>query len=186
MKRKVLLIIGLIALSATILVGFSYLFVLSGAIFMFNSTPPAPEIKYGEFPISITYELNGETKIIEDTIICEFDGFENMGSAGKYRKWKSRLKSKNERLVLLREEGDMTFEITTSYGQPDYYMGDLRYESKEEYEKKMSDIRYFGYYQWKEGEEMESSLITLDEAWEKYRLKILNIQYSQPIQNSFK
>lgn len=163
-----------------------YLLVLSGAIFSFGSNPPAPEITYGEFPVKITCEINGAIKVVEDTVICEFDGFENRGSAGKYRKWKSHLKSGHERLTLLRVKGvDLTFEISKSYGQPDYYMGDLRYESKEQYEKKMADDRYLGYYEWKNGEEFESTLITLDEAWEKYKLKVIDVKYSPPIQNTF-
>ena len=81
MKGKIFLIIGIVLLSVIILVGAFYLFVLSGAIFMFNSNPPAPEITYGEFPIKVTCEINGEIKVIEDTVICEFDGFENLYDA---------------------------------------------------------------------------------------------------------
>lgn len=67
--KKVFLIIGIVILSLIILVGAVYLFVLSGAIFSFGSNPPKPEITYGEFPISITYEIDGQTKVIDDTVI---------------------------------------------------------------------------------------------------------------------
>lgn len=186
MKGKIFLIIGIVLLSVIILVGAFYLFVLSGAIFMFNSNPPAPEITYGEFPIKVTCEINGKIKVIEDTVICEFDGFENLGSAGKYRKWKAYLKSGNERLTLLHVENtEIPFDISVSYGQPDYYMGDLRYESKEEYEKKMMDDRYLGYTQWENGVQTGCS-IPKEEVWEKCKLKIIDIQYSPSIQNNFK
>lgn len=186
MKGKIFLIIGIVLLSVIILVGAFYLFVLSGAIFMFNSNPPAPEITYGEFPIKVTFEINGEIKVIEDTVICEFDGFENLGSAGKYRKWKAYLKSGNERLTLLHVENtEIPFEISVSYGQPDYYMGDLRYESKEEYEKKMMDDRYLGYTQWENGVQTGCS-IPKEEVWEKYKLKLLSWKIKPPIKNTFK
>ncbi len=42
------------------------------SIILFGVT--APEIKKEEFPYSITYEYNGETKTINDTYCCEFKG----------------------------------------------------------------------------------------------------------------
>lgn len=150
-----------------------------------SPNPPEPEITYGEFPISITYEINGEIKLIEDIIVCEFDGYKNMGTAGKRRVWKSRLKSGNERLILLRvEESDLTFEITSTWGLPEYYMGDFR-QSVEEYERAMKDDRYLGYVQWEDGVQTGSS-IPKEEAWEKYHIKIINQDYSSPIENTFK
>lgn len=167
-----------------IILGVAVWFMFGGGSYFIQV--PKPEITYGEFPISITYEINGEIKVMEDTVVCEFAGFEVLGEAGKYRKWKSHLKSGNERLVLMNGgESELKFEISTSYGQPDYYMGDLRYESIEEYEKKMSDDRYLGYVQWENGVQTGRS-ITKEEVWEKYKLKILDVQYSQPIHNSFK
>ncbi|MFA8307240.1 YdgA family protein, partial [Paenibacillus alvei] len=34
--------------------------------------PPRPEITYGEFPFKLVYEINGERKVIQDTVICEY------------------------------------------------------------------------------------------------------------------
>ena len=90
--------------------------------------PPKPGITYGEFPFRLTYELNGEIKVIEDTIIAEFDGFSTPTSAGIYRVWKTRLKSGNERLTLLdlrplneiNEFGQMMLEIYFYYRNGEY------------------------------------------------------------------
>ena len=164
-------------------IGFVFWMAFGGANYFIQI--PKPEITYGEFPISVTYEINGEIKVIEDTVICEFDGFEVLGEAGKYRKWKSHLKSGNERLILLQiENAKESFDISTFYGAPEYYMGDFM-QSREEYERVMADDRYLGYVQWKEGVQIGSS-ITKEEVWEKYKLKIVDVQYSPPIQNSFK
>lgn len=147
--------------------------------------PPKPKITYGEFPISIMYEINGEIKVINDTVICEFDGYKNMGTSGKQRIWKSRLKSGNERLTLLQVEGsNEKFEITTMFGLPEYYMGDFK-QSKEEYERVMNDDRYLGYIQWEDGVQIGVS-IPKEEAWEKYHIKIIDREYSSPIENKFK
>ena len=35
---------------------------------------PEPKIKYGEFPFVLTYEVDGEIRVIEDTIVCEYEG----------------------------------------------------------------------------------------------------------------
>ena len=78
---------------------FFIIVVINGCDYTLN--PPKPKITYGEFPFRLTYELDGEIKVIEDTVICEFDGFESRGTAGRYRIWKTSLKSGNERLTLL-------------------------------------------------------------------------------------
>lgn len=149
------------------------------------ASPPKPKITYGEFPISVTYEVDGETKVVEDTVICEFDGIEMRGGAGKYRKWKSRLKSGNESLTLLLvEQEGLTVKIITFYGLPNYYMGDFE-QSKEAYERVMADDRYLHYIQWENGVQTGRS-IPKEEVWEKYRLKVVSWEYSPPITNSFK
>ena len=143
-----------------------------------------PKIKYGEFPIAIIYELEGKTKKIEDVIICEFDGFETRGEAGKYRKWKSYLKSGNSNFGFLPVEKDgFVFEVGIILGSPNYYMGDFE-ESKNEYERKMTDNRYLEYVEWKDGVKTGRAF-TKEEIWEMYKLRIIDIKYSQPIKNSF-
>jgi hypothetical protein len=64
--------------------------------------PPRPEITNGEFPFRLMYEVNGYQKVIEDTLIYEFDGYGADEGRGKYRKWKKRLASGNERITLLK------------------------------------------------------------------------------------
>lgn len=185
MKGKVFLIIGIIALLVIVLVGALYLFVLSGTIFMFNSNPPMPKILYGEFPISVTYEVDGETKVMEDIVICEFDGFENRGSSGKYRKWKSYLKNENNNFGFFPVGGDgLIFEVGIFIGSPNYYMGDFE-QSRDDYKMVMADDRYRKYVEWKNGVKTGISY-TKEEVWEMYKLKIIDIKYSQPIENSFK
>ena len=151
----------------------------------FAPEPPVPEIIYGEFPFSVTYEINYEDKQINDSIICEFDGFDNLGNGGIRRKWKSRLKSGNKYLVLYREENEgLKLEIVmVAPGLPEYYMGDFAFRTREEHEEIMSFPNII-YRQWKNGTQTES-IITKKEAWEKYHIKIINTEYSSPIENKF-
>lgn len=186
MRQKWILIVGIGVLFIMLIVGLFYFLVISGAVFSLIPNPPKPDIINGEFPISVICEIDGEIKEIKDTVICEFDGFENLGSAGKYRKWKAYLKSGNERMTLLRV--DETSELYCSYGMPEYYMDDLRFQTREEYEQMRSrdlDSMFIIFGKWENGE-LKSNFVSRNEAFEKYGLKIIDVQYSPPIQNSFK
>jgi len=62
-----------------------------------------PEIAKAEFPFVVEYVMDGETYIIEDIVVCEFDGFDGMFP--NQRCWSSYLKSGNEaKCELIREE----------------------------------------------------------------------------------
>lgn len=190
MKGKVFLIIGIVILSLIILVGAFYFLIISGAIFSFGSNPPTPEITYGEFPFKLTYELNGETKIIEDTVICEFDGFYSLGSAGKYRKWKSHLKSGNERVTLLdlrplgetNEFGQTMLELFFFYGNAEYYMDDELGGKK-----RAGGISTWVDYLYETADGTTGgSAFNADAAYEKYKINLISWEPSPPIQNNFK
>lgn len=181
MKNSFIIIIISTLIVTSILIIMAYLIIISGGIFSFTPNLPEPKITYGEFPISVTYEIKGEINVVSDVIICEFDGFENYGSAGKYYKWKARLKSGKERVTLLKISE--TAELYCWEGSPEYYMDDLRYETKEHYEKERErnfDSHFINYGEWKDGI-FESISIPAEEAWKKYNFKIIDVQYSEPI-----
>ena len=58
-----------------------------------SPAPPKPEITYGEFGFKLAYELDSELRTIEDTVICEFDGFNIDEARGKTRRWKECFKN---------------------------------------------------------------------------------------------
>lgn len=151
---------------------------------------PKPEVTYGEFPFKLTYELNGEIKTIEDTIVCEFDGFEVVGESGKYRRWKEYLKSGKEQLTLLdlrplkeiNEFGQTMLELYFFYGTAAYYMGD----ESSPYARSGQKLDYVSYkYQTVDGI-VGGSGYNADVAWEKYKIKIISWEVAPPIQNIFK
>lgn len=96
------LLIGLIALTAG-----PWLLLYIGI----SSTedPPKLTYTYGEFPFSLKYEINGQIKTVEDTVIVEFDGFGlSEGSGGKYIQWKQTLTSGNEEIILFNDEQEVS------------------------------------------------------------------------------
>ena len=70
--KKITMIIVICVIIFILLVVLFFIAAFGG--FNFLLSVPEPQIKYGEFPCKLTYEINGEIKTIEDTIICEFDG----------------------------------------------------------------------------------------------------------------
>ena len=68
---------AIIGIVVCVLIVLYYLSVISGAFLMFNyfaPNPPKPEIKYCEFPFSLTYEVDGEIKRIYVCAKCLRDG----------------------------------------------------------------------------------------------------------------
>lgn len=115
--------------------------------------PPKPEITYGEFPFRLVYELNGERKVIEDTLICEYDGIGMNEGQGKYRKWKEHLASGKEKLLLLELDNPAALrsnrkvvkqEIYYSTGSAQYYMGDMK--DYKTYKQSFPDASFFEKY----------------------------------------
>ncbi|MCL1885743.1 MAG: hypothetical protein FWF98_03145 [Dehalococcoidia bacterium] len=139
--------------------------------------PPRPEITYGEFPFRIEYEILGERFVVEDTVICEFDGFGWGGSSSKYRKWKSHLASGQEgNLVILKVFND-TKNIVCNVGQSKYYMGELTIPP-DEYWPPEAFLR----------EGSGASLVVLhpEEWYDDYNFKFISWEFTEPIVNTFK
>jgi len=150
------------------------------AIFIFGQlepNPPRPEIAYGEFPLRLEYEINGQRMVVEDTLICEFDGFGWNEGVGKYRKWKQRLASGNETIILLKV--DETKFIFYPPGSAQYYMGDGK-----DYVK-YNDLFPDAIIQETDGEFTSTRTIAADELFEKYKIRLISWEPSTPIQNRF-
>ncbi|GJM80348.1 hypothetical protein HMSSN139_28440 [Paenibacillus sp. HMSSN-139] len=122
------------------------------------------------------YEINGERKVIQDTIICEFDGFGADEGRGKYRKWKQRLASGNERITLLKV--DDTKEIYYNEGSAEYYMGDY---GDAEFQHDFPNASMIT----KEGRTTSYGGIPAEELQKKYNIKLISWDYTSPIKNKF-
>lgn len=181
--KKMSIILGIIMF----LVIAMFIFVISGAFSVFMPKPLEPEIKHGEFPIEVTCSINGVNHRTSDVIICDYAGVESLGTAGKYRKWNSYLKSGNKHLIIVSDRKDeKNFEITIDYGQAEYYMGDYELESKDDYEEKIMKSNYLGLYYFDEdGSVAESKTITYEQARNDFGIDAIDIQYSQPVSNKF-
>lgn len=186
--KKTMIIMGIIFSILLLIISllvFGFWFIFGGGSYFIQV--PKPEITYGEFPFRLTYELNGETKVIEDIIVCEFDGFKVEGENGKYRKWKTYLKSGSERITLLdvRQLGEKDdfnhtiLELFFSYGNGEYYMGD-------EYSQSKAEISTYVEYMYQNVDgTIGYSAFKAEEAYEKFNIRLISWEAAEPIQNTF-
>ncbi|PZD97224.1 hypothetical protein DNH61_03810 [Paenibacillus sambharensis] len=140
--------------------------------------PPRPEITYGEFPITLVYELKGERKEIKDAVICEFDGFGANEATGKFREWKMKLESGQEEITLLRI--DDSEQIYSPSGFCHYYMDDLSEGVSYDPASLKAALLV------KRGGSVMTSRISEKELFDKYNIKLISSDFSQPITNSYK
>ena len=114
-----------ISLSALILI----VAVLVAAVYSaVSSIAKKPTITEGEFPFSITYELDGETITIND--VYEACYVSNGGYAdSKYRVYVGGIRNLGEgnTVYTLKKDGNTRIELWTKF-YPDYLMGDTEYD----------------------------------------------------------
>lgn len=138
--------------------------------------PSQPAITHGEFPFRLEYEINGQRMVIQDTLICEYDGVGSNEASGKYRKWEERLASGKERVTLLKVD-DRT-EIYYYPGSANYYMGDSEGPG-------LHDSYPNAIISQRDGRITSGGTIQADELLTKYKIRLLSRENSRPIKNSF-
>lgn len=140
-----------------------------------SPSPPKPEITYAEFPFSLEYEIDEQRFLVEDTLICMFDGV-RINEMGKYTKWKERLASGNNRVTLLEVDDK---EIFYPVGSAEYYMGEINPDKYEHVfpNAKVKEIFLEGYI---------TRTVPADDLLSEYNLKLISWKYTQPIKNRFK
>ena len=145
------------------------------AMFEAAPEPPQPEITYGEFPFRLVYELDGKEIVVEDIKICEYDGVIS-GSNGKHRKWKGYLASDSDnRNVFITADG--TREIYCYIGSAEYYMNDEMYPEKQPLQPHVYNVML---------NDNHGTMLSLEELLEKYKIKIISLETTPPIINTFK
>ncbi|EPY14882.1 hypothetical protein [Paenibacillus alvei] len=191
MKAKIMIILGVpLLLGLVIIVYFALPWLLMLIGIQLEPNPSRPAITYGEFPFRLDYEINGERKVVQDTLICEYDGIGSNEGTGKYRKWKERFASGNPKILLLKVDGasGIAFgnkktiyqEIFFDLGPAWYYMGDD--EGGSGYKPIYPNASFSEQYQDGSG---TKGVILADELLNKYNIKLISWDYTQPIRNNF-
>jgi len=138
-------------------------------------------VEHGEFPFELRYEIDGTEYEVKDTLICDFDGYGfSEGSGAKFRKWTSRLESGETRITLLEtEDGEIYFN--PGLGSEKYYMSDP--DNTFSGNTTFADAAYTSDF---DNREVVPRLITAEEMYEKYKIRLTHWEIAPPIENTFK
>ena len=140
-------------------------------------TMPRPEVKEGEFDVSVTYEVGGETKTLALVYVCEYDGVKMTLEGTRYRNWNGHFEGyKDGDVIDIFEADDGSRIVLSLLIYAEYFMGDPDYVDF--YPEAKTERIYF-----EDGIEM----IDYDEEriTENYGVRIIDINYDEPIENTF-
>ena len=138
---------------------------------------PTPSITQAEFPFEIVYRLNGETVVVNDVFVCEFEGVIWNEGFGRHRQWKGYVKSTGKDHLVLLEDGNLKFAC--SLGSAAYYMDDPSMEGADEFTPSIYYVRTY------ESGGVSSGVAGIEKMLEEYKLELVSWQLSKPIKNSF-
>ena len=166
---KVIVILVIISLIPVVIISLPWLLIFGFSVL--EPSPPAPEIKYGEFPFILEYKIDEEMFVVKDVIICEYDGVSWDEGNGKHRTWKKRLKQSGEEDVLIIKDGEQ--KIFCNVGSANYYMNDQKYPTEPPLTPNLYPI-------------VGGEFHTEKEIMDKYKIKLIKWEFAEPIKNSFK
>lgn len=140
-----------------------------------SSIAKKPTVTEGEFPFSITYELDGETITINDVYKVHYDG------NGGYADTKSRVYvgeignlGEGNTVYHLKQNTDGRIELYTNF-YADYLMGDTEYDY---FDVEPFEPRIYYY-------DMEETEYSDEETLSAQGVKLISFDYPTPIENSF-
>ena len=153
-----------------------------------------PEIKEHEFPFCIEYSIGDKTYVINDTIICEYNGLTSeYGHHSPIRDWRRKLKSTNDEytdLLIVKEYDKQSFVknrtnhcvyLFIGMGSAAYYMGEKQYKNTEKpcfyIEECFFDSS--GKYS------AEKIVLTEKQLNDYFDIQIIQFNFSKPIKNRY-
>lgn len=132
-----------------------------------------PDFTYGEFPVELTYEINGEEVTVNEIYVVEYSGYDPMLGYG----WTGYIQSTKEKGIILYKDDDL--KVICELGYPGYYISEFESDkayivSPNVYE--LTEKRTFLF-----SKEPEKDYLTETELYEKYGIKIIGWTTADPI-----
>ena len=143
-------------------------------------TVPKPEIKEGEFDFALTYEVDGETKVIDGTYVCKFDGI-NRAIDGVARNWIGYIKDHDyfvDYEIKTTDEGTIKVNLDIC---SQFFMSDPSYKVI----KSSDDPKPEPYLYITSGDEDAANEVSYSN-YEGDDVKIISFEYDPPIENIYK
>ena len=148
--------------------------VISAALVSCGIGVPRPEVKEGQFDITVTYEQDGEVKEASAVYVCEYAGIAWSLEGHPYVKWKEHFEgdiSDGGVLSICNTEdgGEILISLLV---HPEYFMGDPAFANSTPIVR--AEIFY-------EDREIDDAEIIAE-----YGVRLIGCEYDEPIENSFK
>lgn len=139
--------------------------------------PDMPAINYAEFPVVVTYEVDGEVLTAHNTIMCRYDDYRwDESDAIKHRRWAKSFENENPMLLHTADDGtNIHLGIRCS---PELLMGDT-----EELTGNSREASYYLGYTF--GESAHFHDCHESDPLEKYGVRVLSFDVAPPVQNTF-
>ena len=140
-------------------------------------TMPRPEVKEGQFDVSVTYEVGGETKTLALVYVCEYDGIKMTLEGTRYRAWSGHFEGYEDGDVIDIFEADDGSRIVLNFLiYAEHFMGEQDFVDF--YPEAKTERIYF-----------EDGIETIDYDEEfiakDFGVRIISINYDEPIKNTF-
>ena len=150
----------------------------------FFRTVPKPEIKEGEFDFALTYEVDGEIKVIEGTYVCEFDGI-TRAIDGVGRRWNGYIKNHDDFTdykIKTTDEGVIKIDLNIC---SEFFMSDPEYEMIVSSDQTAPEP-YVYIASGDENVEDNPTNEVFISCYEGDDVKIISFEYDEPIENIYK
>lgn len=180
MKKKKITFLGVAVVLVLGLVVFALIAASFTGVFV---RVPRPEIKEGEFDFALTYEVDGETKKIEGTYLCKFEGV-SRALDGVDRDWKGYIKDHDYSTsydIKTTDEGVIKVDLDIC---ADFFMSDPNYQNM----KSSDDPKPEPYVYITSGDpsiDDPENEVTFN-LYEGDDVKIISFEYDAPIENIYK
>ena len=180
MKQKITAKGVILGLGLGIILGLVISGFIAGAFMGIFISIPKPEVKDGEFDFALAYEVDGETKTIEGTYVCEYHGV-SRNLDGVSRDWTGYIKDHDnftEYEIKTTDDGVIMVSLDI---RPEFFMSDPDYIDS-------YDIVPEPYVFITSGDptiEDPTNEVTFD-YYEGDDVKIISFEYDEPIENTYK
>ena len=183
MKNKKIIVTGVVSGFAGFVLGLVVSALIAASFMGFFITVPKPEIKEGEFDFALTYEVDGDTKVIEGTYVCKFKGVSRQLD-GVSRQWKGYIKDHDDFTdyeIKTTDEGTIKIDLDIS---SEFFMSDPHYKAS----GNTDDPKPEPYIYITSGDSSieDPANEVFFSLYEGDDVKIISFEYDEPIENIYK
>lgn len=172
--RRVIIIFAILFVGFIVISILPFLYFVGVVLYnMFIDIPSKPKVKHGEFPFELVYEYKGQRITIQDTIVCDYEGYSFSLEGGNSRDWICEFENDEEYgryYIDIENEPDLYIEVPDA---PNYYMGDKEITK----EFALPYIRYL--------DEETGTYYEEKEKIDVVDVKIIGWKPSEPLKNNF-